>query len=201
MYTLRTLIIVLVIGVTCGGMGVLGFFLIQGKKYASSRGEALAQTFANLPQCKQAEAFNDKDAIKAVIVSNATTIPMLKDVITALGTRGDVQSIFSKELARREKELALYTDIYKEVYQSSVTPSSEELHAIFNNYADVTASSQDSANTYLGILQGSLITLHREYYSSAFIFSEHARVRDNAKEFILFKDELIHDIQKAKEVR
>jgi hypothetical protein len=197
----RTLSITLSIGIILGGLGVFGFFLVQGKRYASSRGEALAKTFANLPYCRQAEDFNDKEAMKARIVYNTATIPMLDDVIANADTRSDLHTIFSKERKRQEKELVLYTNLYKELYQGDSTPTKEELQVIPNNYIAITTNDQDAANTYLGILQGGLITLHREYYANALLQSKHARIQENAKQFILFKEELVKEIKKAKEIR
>jgi hypothetical protein len=198
MYTIKQLGLALAAGIAIGTFIAGVGFLLKGEYFAQTRTSAIASTFANLPLCKQEAAFNEEQGLKDVITYNTATIPRLQAIESILEDQ-ETKTIFTKELTREKEELEVYLAVYAKTYAKDFIPTKDDIEKISNGYSFVSNNDPDAANTYLGIIQGALIVRHRDYYSRALVSSTNKDIVKNAENFIVFKDTLLKDIQKAKE--
>lgn len=196
MYTTRSTFIIFILGILIGVSSVVAYLYFSDFKLTTERSEMVSSVLANLPTCIQPAAVQPESELflTDILIKDTATVDYLS------GARASVQneyakSLFTKEIDRRTSEIALYSSVYEETYGKEFVPSEGDLAGVVNSYTYVDVSATD--NTYLGILQGSLEYMQRQYYVAA-LSHPNEKIRKNAEKFMSYKEAITSEIQQAK---
>lgn len=176
-------------GIACLFLGVAitsGIFFWRDLNTLSSKDAAVTSALLNLPQCVDKDVALDKDSlITSLITYNTAAIGQLESASRSL-KNAEASTIFSEEIERQKKELALYQKEYAALHAAQFIPKEDELAAHTDSFSLSSIDDASIDNAYLGILLGTLSSRQREYYAFAL---EHPNesIRTNAKSFSEYK--------------